>query len=125
MKAKSIKGNSPEEIKDALHQSTTDGFKPTLAIVFLSIKQDCDAVCKILDDAGIAIYGATSNGEFTGEGITAGEIAILLLDIKEEQRRQARSFAARFLIFAGPVVALLILLLFFQALSTSPVAADA
>ncbi|HVV00475.1 MAG TPA: NADH-quinone oxidoreductase subunit J [Verrucomicrobiae bacterium] len=50
---------------------------------------------------------------------------IMLLDIKEEQRRQARSFAARFLIFAGPVVALLILLLFFQALSNSPVAADA
>jgi len=88
MKAKSIKGNSPEEIKTALEQSMSDGlpagqagFKPTLALVFLSVKQDRDAICKVLNDAGIAIYGATTNGEFTEEGITAGEIAILLLDI--------------------------------------------
>ena len=35
MKAKSIKGKSSEEIKSALQQSMADGFKPTLAIVFL------------------------------------------------------------------------------------------
>lgn len=58
-----------------------DGYKPTLAIVFISVKQDRDAVCKVLDDAGIAIFGATTNGEFTGEGISSGEIAMLLLDI--------------------------------------------
>lgn len=81
MKAKSIKGNSPEEIKTALEQNMNDGFKPTLAIVFLSIKQDRDAICKILSDTGIAVYGATTHGEFTGEGISAGEIAILLLDM--------------------------------------------
>jgi len=88
MKARSIKGKSPEEIKTALQQSMANGlpagqagFKPTLAIVFISVKQDRNAVCKILDDADIAIYGATTNGEFTEEGISAGEIAILLLDI--------------------------------------------
>lgn len=81
MKAKSIKGNSAEEIQLSLLQSMADGFKPTLAIVFLSVKQDRETVCKILDDAGISIYGATSNGEFTDEGITAGGIAIMLLDI--------------------------------------------
>ena len=81
MKAKSIKGNSPEEIKTALEQSMSDGYKPTLAIVFMSVKQDRDAVCKVLDDAGIAIYGATTNGEFTGDGISSGGIAIMLLDI--------------------------------------------
>ncbi len=81
MKAKSICGTSPSEIQSALQQNMGDGFKPTLAVVFLSVKQDRVAVCKILDDAGIAIYGATTNGEFTGEGVSAGEIAILLLDI--------------------------------------------
>lgn len=81
MKAKSIKGKSTEEIRTALEKSMADGYKPTLSIVFLSVKQDRTALCKILDDAGIAIYGATTNGEFTGEGISAGEIAILLLDI--------------------------------------------
>ncbi len=81
MKAKSIKGTSSKEINTALQQTMADGFKPTLAIVFISVKQDRNAVCKILNDEGIAIYGATTNGEFTGEGISAGEIAILLLDM--------------------------------------------
>ena len=66
MKAKSIKGNSANEIQLSLLQSMADGFKPTLAIVFLSVKQDRETVCKILDDAGISIYGAgTLNRDFT------------------------------------------------------------
>jgi hypothetical protein len=40
MKAKSIKGKSTEETKSALEESIADGYKPTLAIVFISIKQD-------------------------------------------------------------------------------------
>src|SRR5450432_2791304 len=81
MKAKSIKGNSPEEIKKALQQSMVGGFKPTLAIVFLSISQDRDAISSILDKEGIAIYGATTNGEFIDEELGKGSVAILLLDI--------------------------------------------
>lgn len=81
MKSKSIKGNSPDELKTALLQSMTDGFKPTLAIVFASIKQDISSLSKVLDEAGIAIYGSTTNGEFTDRGISSGEIAMMLLDI--------------------------------------------
>jgi len=62
MKAKSIKGKSPEEIQNALAESVSDGFNPTLAIVFLSVKQDRNAVCKILDKENIAVFGATTNG---------------------------------------------------------------
>ena len=60
MKAKSLKGKSPEEIKSALAQSLADGFKPTLAIMFISIKQDRKAICEILHKKGIDILGATS-----------------------------------------------------------------
>jgi hypothetical protein len=63
MKAKSIKGKSTEEIKSALEQSMTDGFKPTLAVVFASVSQDINAACTILDDAGLQIFGSTTNGE--------------------------------------------------------------
>ena len=84
MNAKSIKGASPDEIKSALLQSTTDGFKPTLAIVFLSVKQDRSAISKVLDEAGIAVYGVTTNGEFTGDGITKESVAILLLDMNPD-----------------------------------------
>jgi hypothetical protein len=81
MKAKSIKGKSTAEIKIGLEKSMEDGFKPTLAIVFLSVKQDIDTLCRMLDESGISVFGATTNGEFTGEGISSGEIAIMLLDM--------------------------------------------
>jgi hypothetical protein len=81
MRAKSIKGKSPEEIKRALQQSTADGFKPTLAIVFISIKQNLDAVCELLAHEGIQIFGATSSGEFISGEIEEGSIAIMLLDM--------------------------------------------
>ena len=84
MNAKSIKGTSPDEIKSALQQSITDGFKPTLAIVFLSPKQDRDSITALLDKAGIAVFGVTTHGEFTGEGITEKSVAILLLDMNRD-----------------------------------------
>jgi len=67
MNAKSIKGKSAEEIKTALQQSMADGFKPTLAICFISKSQDRKAICELLDKAGIAIFGCTTNGEFIDE----------------------------------------------------------
>ena len=48
MKAKSIKGKSTEEIRAALEKSMADRFKPTLAIVFISVKQDREAISKLL-----------------------------------------------------------------------------
>ncbi len=81
MKAKSIKGKSTEEIKSALQQSLVDGFKPTLAIVFISVKQNKEEVCDLLNKEGISIFGATTSGEFIGPEITEGGITIMLLDI--------------------------------------------
>ena len=83
MQAKSIKGNTTEEINAALQQSIVDGFQPTLAICFISVKQDRNAICKLLDDAGIAIFGTTTNGEFIDEETEKGSAAILLLDINK------------------------------------------
>jgi hypothetical protein len=81
MKAKSIKGTTPVEIKSALQQSMADGFKPTLAIAFVSVKQDRLAICQVLDEAGIAIFGATTNGGFMDDQVVLGTAAILLLDM--------------------------------------------
>lgn len=61
MKAKLIKGKSPEEIQIALEESSRDGFSPTLAICFISIKLDRVAITHALDDAGIAVFGTTTN----------------------------------------------------------------
>jgi len=81
MKAKSIKGKSPEEIKSALLESMADGFKPTLAFTFLSVKQDRISILKILDEKGITIFGSTTSGEFIDGDYSEGAIAMLLLEI--------------------------------------------
>lgn len=81
MKAKSIKGKSTEEIQNALSESLADGYKPTLAIVFMSFKLDIEAVCELLNDDGIQIFGATSSGEFISSEIEESSIVIMLLDM--------------------------------------------
>lgn len=81
MKAKSIKGKSAVEILSALEQSKADGFKPTLALVFLSVMNEIDAISSLLDKEGIAIFGATTFAEFTEQDAENTGIAVLLLDI--------------------------------------------
>jgi hypothetical protein len=84
MRAKSIKGRSTEEVKAALKQSIADGFKPTLAVCFISKAQDRNAISELLGVAGIAIFGCTTNGEFIDEETEKGSAAILLLDINKD-----------------------------------------
>ena len=81
MKAKTIHGDSPEEIWTALLQIMDEDFLPTLAIVFISIKQDRQAVCALFQKEGIQVIGATSSGEFV-EGHESKEgIVTMLLDL--------------------------------------------
>lgn len=81
MNSKSIKGKSTEEIKIALQQALANDFIPTLAIVFLSVKQDREAIAGLLDEKDIQIFGATTAGEFIDSEIEEGSIVILLLDM--------------------------------------------
>ena len=83
MKAKSIKGSSAEEIQSALSKSMADGYRPTIAIVFISIKQDRQAVCEILNKEGIDIIGATSSGEFIDGHQSEGETVVMLFDLNK------------------------------------------
>lgn len=81
MKAKTIKGRSSLDIQSALEQSMADGFNPTLAVVFISIKQDREAICSLLNNHRIQIFGTTTSGEFINSEISEGGIAIMLLDL--------------------------------------------
>ncbi len=81
MKAKTIKGTSASAIQLALQQSMTDGFRPTLAIVFMSVKQDREAVAALLNEKSIQIFGATTAGEFIDGEVGEGGIVMLLLHI--------------------------------------------
>ena len=77
MKAKSIRGKSPGEVKAALQNCIHDGFKPTLAFVFITAVEDIDGVVAILDAAGISIFGASTSEKFTEEGI-GSKIALIV-----------------------------------------------
>ncbi|MEJ0106099.1 MAG: FIST N-terminal domain-containing protein [Bacteroidota bacterium] len=81
MKAKSIKGNSTKEINAALKESMADGYKPTLAFVFLSHLEDIDAVTAMMDAAGVSVFGASTSRKFTDQGIEPEGIVVLLLDM--------------------------------------------
>lgn len=83
MNARSVQGNSPGEINIALETCMAEGFSPTLAVVFISVKQDRNAVCELLTRHGIDVFGSTSSGEFTDGHESTGEIALLLLDIRK------------------------------------------
>jgi hypothetical protein len=84
MTARSIHATSPEELLAKLNIEIVNGFTPTLAFVFISIKQDRKAVCEILSEKGIDIFGATSCGEFIDGHQSEGEMAVLLLDVPSE-----------------------------------------
>lgn len=84
MKAKSIKGKSVEDIKVALEHIATDEFKPTLAVVFLSVQQDREAISRLLDEKDIQIFGATTAGEFIDGDIEEGSTVMLLFDINPD-----------------------------------------
>lgn len=81
MKAKSIKGRTPGEINATLTENMADGFKPTLALVFISVKQDIKSIISILDRENIQIFGATSSGEISDSDISHEAISILLMDM--------------------------------------------
>jgi hypothetical protein len=84
MKSKSISGKSTEDIKKVLQNSLTDGFKPTIAIVFISVKQNRKEICELMNSKNIEIFGATSCGEFINGHQTGGDIAILLLELSKD-----------------------------------------
>ncbi len=87
MRAKSIKGTSPEEIRTALQHSLAEGFTPTLAIVFLSVSQDREAIRQLFTEGNIAVFGATTNGEFIDEDPEKHSVAVLLLDMNKDYFR--------------------------------------
>lgn len=62
-------------------ESMADGYQPTLAFVFMSVKQDREAISKLLDEKGIQVFGATTAGEFIDGEMEGGSIVMLLLDM--------------------------------------------
>lgn len=84
MQAKSITGKTADAIGTAIRDARADGFDPTLAIIFISVRQDRKAVSEILRNEKIDFIGATSSGEFINGHQSEGEITMMLFDIRKD-----------------------------------------
>lgn len=84
MKARDFQAKSLEELNQWLDRTVGDDFQPTLAVVFTSLHEKLSDIAQSLKDHGIAVFGASSWGEFTREGIELGSISLLLLDLPED-----------------------------------------
>lgn len=81
MLAKTIGGNSAGVVETALSEIIAGGYKPTLALVFISVKQDIPSIVSIMNDKNIQLFGVTTGGEIADSHISHEGISILLLDI--------------------------------------------
>jgi hypothetical protein len=81
MKVKTIKGKTEEEIKTALKAGMTDGFAPTIAIVFLEADIEHKKICDVLSEKGIQVFGCSTGSNFIDGEIEFNSVVILLLDM--------------------------------------------
>jgi len=84
MKAKSIKGKTASEIKSALDSTMNNGYRPTVAVVFIAVDNELEVIRKLFTEKGIQIFGSSSGGNFIDEEVEADAIVVLLLDINPE-----------------------------------------
>ncbi|MGC4103724.1 MAG: hypothetical protein QM738_20490 [Ferruginibacter sp.] len=87
MQARSIKGKTPAEIKEALKDSGRDNFKPSLAIIILTTVGSAEELNSLFDSNGIAIFGLSTSQKFTEQGMEADDIIVLLMDINPDSFR--------------------------------------
>lgn len=81
MKAKTITGNNSEAIRSALELAATEGFHPTLGLVFVPSHFDYSGIVAVLDEKRIAIFGANTPDMFTDQGMENDRASILLMDL--------------------------------------------
>lgn len=81
MKAVTLKGKSTEDISSQLNAIISENYIPTLALIFLSVAQDLQAITGLLSAQSVQIFGATTAGEFTDGDIENGSIVVMLLDM--------------------------------------------
>ncbi len=81
MIVKTIKADSADEMAELMDKAISGDFIPTLAVVFLSVKRNAELVCKLLDEKGILIFGATTAGEFIDGDIGQESITLMLMDM--------------------------------------------
>ena len=84
MKAKSIKGNTVEEIESALAKCFKENYSPTLALVFLPFFIEPTDLVMLFNKHKIALIGSSSYGSFSEAEYDKSEIVCMLFDINPD-----------------------------------------
>lgn len=75
------------EAATALQLALEGGFRPTIAVVFVSARWDREPLRALFAAGGIQVFGCTTYGEFVDGDYGTGTVAILLLDMDEDAFR--------------------------------------
>jgi hypothetical protein len=87
MKAKSFQADSLEAARTALNDALLDGFKPTLAFVFVASDWDRVELRKLFGARGIQVFGSTTYGEFIEGSYQLNSVSVLMVDMDTEAFR--------------------------------------
>jgi hypothetical protein len=81
MHTKTLNGTSFQQIETQVDDYLKEGFKPTLAIIFSSVKLDLEKICSIFDQREIDLFGCSTAGEILNESSYEESAVGLLFDI--------------------------------------------
>ncbi len=84
MNVKTIYGTSINIINKQLSDIYENHFRPSVAIIFSSVKYNLKELNKIFDNYKIAVFGSSSAGEIMHDEIFERSIVVMLMDMKKE-----------------------------------------
>jgi hypothetical protein len=87
MKSRVFTATSVEQVEPYLQNIRQEGLAPTLAIVFSSVIHDLKELGAVFAKYDIEVFGASSSGEITNDGIHEESIVVMLLDINRDAYR--------------------------------------
>jgi len=84
MNPKVISANTFKELDGDFQNTISDGYSPTLAIVFCSVAQPLEQVRALFAQYQVPIFGCTSSGELMDSTCIEEGITIMLFDLPKE-----------------------------------------
>ena len=84
MNTKVISANTFKKLDVEFQNAVSDGYSPTLAIVFCSVSQPVEQIRALFAQFHVPVFGCTSSGEIMDSNYFEEGITVMLLDLPEE-----------------------------------------
>ena len=87
MQAKSFKASSIGDLENQILLAKSDGYNPTLALIFSAVGIGLDAIPEVFKKHGIDLIGCSTSGEISNAVCLENMVVGLLFDLKKEHFR--------------------------------------